>query len=537
MSETPTCAQVIAETLRAAGVRRVFGHPGGEILDFMRALERCGIEFLLAGHESAAAFMAGAVGRMTGFPGVCLATLGPGACNLVLGVGCALLDRDPLLAFSARATSNRSGINPKQHLRLNDLFGPVSKWSVGLTGTRTAATVSSALSVAQAPPRGPVYLTLPSDVAVAREQSDGPLPAPPRPSPVDSGHLEAVGKALNTSRRPIGVIGIGLDPGRARDAVRSFLAETGMPYVTSPQAKGLADESAGTFLGTLGAGAGEIPILDFLNRSDCLLAIGFDPVEFSQEWYLDRPLYSLAAWPASFGSYEPMVECVGDVAGFVNELRPRYRGASAWTAAEIEALHSSVQASMCPASPGSPTGFAPYHLICTLRQALPKETVMVTDVGAHKMLLSQVWRAPEPASYLVSNGLSAMGYGVPTALAASLLRPEQPVVGVVGDGGFGMMVRELETAKRLGLSPLFVVLCDRALAVIKMAQDARGLPHLGVDFAPVDWAKVSEGFGAKACAPRSFAEVEREIQGWLKHRELTVLAMSIDERLYAGITY
>jgi len=153
------------------------------------------------------------------------------------------------------------------------------------------------------------------------------------------------------------------------------------------------------------------------------------------------------------------------------------------------------------------------------------------------MLLSQVWRAPEPASYLVSNGLSAMGYGVPTALAASLLRPEQPVVGVVGDGGFGMMVRELETAKRLGLSPLFVVLCDRALAVIKMAQDARGLPHLGVDFAPVDWAKVSEGFGAKACAPRSFAEVEREIQGWLKHRELTVLAMSIDERLYAGITY
>jgi acetolactate synthase I/II/III large subunit len=537
LSEIPTCALVIAETLRGAGVRRVFGHPGGEVLDFMQALERCGIDFVLAGHESAAAFMAGAMGRITGFPGVCLATLGPGACNLVLGVGCALLDRDPLLAFSARATGNRAGTNPKQHLRLNDLFVPVSKWSVGLTGARTAATVGSALSVAQAPPRGPVYLTLPSDVAVAREHSDGPLPTPPTPPPDHSGHLEAIGRALNAARRPVGVIGISLDPGTTRDAVRSFFAETGMPYVTSPQAKGLADESAGTFLGTVGAGAGENPILDFLNRSDCLLGIGFDPVEFSQEWYLDRPLCSLAAWPAGFGSYQPMVECVGDVAGLLNELRGEYRGTPAWTAAEIEAVRRSVQAAISPASVGGRMGFAPYHLIRTLRQALPEETVMVADVGAHKMLLAQVWRAPEPASLLISNGLSAMGYGVPTVLAAALLRPERPVVGVVGDGGFGMMVQELETAKRLRLNPLFVVLCDRSLAVIKMAQNARGLPHLGVDFAPVNWAKVGEGFGARACAPCSFAEVEKEIQDWVKHRELTLLAISIDETLYAGITY
>src|SRR5262249_11107804 len=192
---------------------------------------------------------------------------------------------------------------------------------------------------------------------------------------------------------------------------------------------------------------------------------------------------------------------------------------------------------ICPSSEKSVAGLAPFHLVRALREALPKETIVISDVGAHKMLLSQAWQTPEPGAFLVSNGLSAMGYGVPTAITADLLHPNRPVVGIVGDGGFGMMVQELETAKRLGVKPLFVVFCDRSLAVIRIAQADRGMPHHGVDFAPVDWVKVAEGFGARAAAPSNLANVQREITCWLAQRELTVLAVLVDEGLYVGLTY
>jgi len=168
---------------------------------------------------------------------------------------------------------------------------------------------------------------------------------------------------------------------------------------------------------------------------------------------------------------------------------------------------------------------------------LPDNTIVTTDVGAHKMLISQVWHPPRSGAFLVSNGLSAMGYGVPAALVAALLRPEQPVIGVIGDGGFAMMVQELETARRMGVSPLFVVLCDRSLAIIKVAQAMRGIPYRGVDFAPVDWARVAEGFGAKGITAVTLDEVRSAVRDWLAHRELTVLAVQVDERLYFGMTY
>ncbi|PYV83138.1 MAG: hypothetical protein DMG05_26730 [Acidobacteria bacterium] len=532
-----TCADVIAQTLSASGVRYVFGHPGGEVLDFMLALESRNIEFLLAGHESAAAFMAGAVGRITGFPGVCLATLGPGACNLVIGVGSAFLDRDPLLAFSARTTSSRCGMSSKQHLRLNDLFAPISKWSLALNGTRTAETLRSAISVAQTAPCGPVYLTLPSDVAVSPDRTDGVVPALPVQPAANDGDFEAIRQALNRARRPIGIIGISLNARSARNAVRSFFAETGIPYVTSPQAKGLADESGDTFVGTVGAGAGDTPILDFLSQSDCLLGIGFDPVESSQDWYFEHSLYSLSHCATGFGQYRPTAECVGDVGVFLDRLRMGYSCASSWTPSEIPKVRQRVHSVICPSSEKDIGGLAPFHLFRALRQALPDETIVTCDVGAHKMLLSQAWQAPEPGTFLVSNGLSAMGYGVPTAITAALLYPNRPVVGIIGDGGFGMMVQELETAKRIGVNPLFVVLCDRSLAVIKIAQNDRGMPHRGVDFAPVDWVKVGQGFGARVSAPSRLVDVDKEVAYWLEQRELTVLAVPVDERLYVGLTY
>jgi acetolactate synthase I/II/III large subunit len=532
-----TTGTIIAQALRAAGVRQVFGHPGSEVVDLIEALETNGVPFVLTGHESAAAFMAGAVGRLTGTPGACLATLGPGACNLVLGVASAYLDRDPMLAFSGRTATSRLRRSPKQNLSLDTLFAPITKWSAALEGHHTEATLRSALALTVAPPLGPVYLDVSADVVVGPEQLDSPGPPLPEPPAPDERNFDAIAAALNAAQRPVGVIGLALDPARDLAAVRRFFAETGIPYTVLPQAKGVADEDGEGFLGVVAHGAGDRSIVSLLMESDCILGVGYDPVESAQSWHFQRPVYSLANASIAFDQWQPQAECSGDVTQLLDRLREAYRGSAAWPPGLAAEVRRQVQAAATPPAESSPAGLSPYHLMRAVREAVPDEAIATTDAGAHKLLMSQVWRTTQPRSYLVSNGLSSMGYGVPAALAAALLHPERPVVSVLGDGGFAMMVQELETARRLGLSPLFVVLCDRSLAVIKMAQATRHIPPRGVTFEPVDWARVAEGFGARGQTAATLPEVERAVSDWLAQPELTVLAVPVDESLYAGLSY
>jgi acetolactate synthase-1/2/3 large subunit len=480
--------------------------------------------------------MAGTMGRLTGTPGACLSTVGPGACNLLLGVACAYLDRDPLLAISARSTATQDRRSEKQNLPLNALFAPVTKRSVALDGAGTAEAVEAAVRLARTAPRGPVFLTLPADVATAPGRAAAA--APPDPTAVRAeapDGLPGIAGALARARRPVAVVGVALDPPRDAPAVRRFLARTGMPYVTLPQAKGVADETGAGYLGTVASAAGDAPAIEALRRSDALLGIGFDPVESAQDWHYDRPVYSIAAAPTGFREYRPALECVGDVGALLDRLRPT--GPGEWTAAELADTRARVEAAMRPPAEAGPAGLSPYHVMRLLRDVTPDATILATDVGAHKMAISQVWRTPAPLGFLVSNGLSAMGYGVPAALAAALAHGDRPVVGLVGDGGFAMMVQELETARRLGVSPLFLVCCDRSLAVIKVAQQARALPHRGVDFEPVDWAAVARGFGAHGVAIADLGALDKAIRDWLAEPRLTVLAVAVDETLYAGLVY
>lgn len=529
-------ADIIADTLRHAGVRHVFGHPGGEVVDLIDAFENHAIQFVLTGHESAAAFMAGAVGRLTSHPGVALATLGPGACNLVLGVGCAYLDRDPMLAISARTSTSRENKSNKQNLPLNEVFRPITKSSVRLDGTNTARHVQAALQLAQTPPHGPVFLTIPTDVATSSDRANGYAGS----NSIDTSngqHFEEILNAFNRAQRPIGVVGIALDPERDAPSVRRFLKTTAIPFVTLPQAKGVADETAENFLGTVAPGAGESAIVEWLDKSDCLLGIGFDPVESSQDWHYQRPFYSIANYGVGFGEFAPTLEFTGEVGAVLDELGAHYHPNHAWQRSDIQRIQENVDAAIQPPANHSARGLAPFHVLRVLGETAPPNTILTTDVGAHKMLVSQMWQAREPRTFFVSNGLSAMGYGVPSAIAISLYKPDAPVIAVVGDGGFAMMVQELETARRLNVKPLIVVLCDQSLAVIKVAQTMRGIPFRGVDFAKVDWVRVAEGFGACGIHATTLTQVQDAITEWQREPALTILSIQIDETLYAGLTY
>ena len=554
MTQDQTCAAVMARTLREAGVRFAFGHPGGEVLELIDALERAGIRFVLTGHESTAAFMAAAVGRLTGIPGVCVATLGPGACNLVLGVATAFLDRDPILAISARTSTQRHHRSNKQNLPLMDLFTPITRWSVDLEGAAVEDTLKSALSIAAGPPRGPVYLSVPSDLA-GRPAIDGDSAirdvdgksmnqvidvkssSPPSPTPADDSDLPRILASLNGAERPVAVVGIAMDAARDAPAVRRFLRDTAIPYTTTVQAKGIADEQGGGYLGTIAPAAGEERIIEWLERSDCVLGIGFDPVEISRLWHFDAPLQVVANAPVGFGAYSPPASCVGDVSALLVRIGGGYTGRSAWTNEQIRELRERVDAVYHPTASSGPGGMSPYHLVGALRETLPEDTIVSSDVGAHKNVMGQRWTAPGPDTFLMSNGLSSMGYGLGAAMGAATVCPDRPVAAVTGDGAFAMMVQELETINRTGIAPLVIVLCDASLAVIKIAQQARGLPTMGVDFSPVDWVKVAEGFGISAETVSTLDETRDAVGRWVRRREARVLVALVDEGLYTGLKY
>ena len=534
---TQSCGEAIAQPLHDSGVEYIFGQPGGEVVELMEALHGKGVTFVLTGHESAAAFMAGTIGRMTGIPGACLATLGPGACNLVLGVGSAFLDRDPLLAFSARTAVGRSHLSNKQNLPLNDLFAPITKWSVALDGAGTVHTIQEAIRVAVTPPRGPVYLSIPSDMTGATDRpGDTPPPPPALPEPDDRA-FETIAEALNNARKPIGVIGIAMQAPKDTAAVRRFFRETGIPYVITCQGKGIGDPLGARFLGHVLPAAGDMHITEWLEDSDCILGVGFDPVESSKNWHFDAPFYAIADGPVGYGQFKPRAECTGNVSILIHRLEEAYHGGIEWEDSAIQDLRERVKDAIRPVTETTAKGFSPYHLIASLREMLPEHTIVSGDVGAHKNVLAQVWRAPQPNTFLMSNGLSSMGHGAASAMAASLVRPDQPVVSITGDGAFAMMVQELETVRRMETAPLFIVLCDASLAIIKFAQNLRKMPNRGVDFLPVDWAKIAEGFGVRGETAVDMQGVQSAIDSWLAHREPMVLTVPVDESLYIGLRY
>lgn len=533
----PTNAQIIAKELYAAGVRYVFGQPGGEVVDLIEALAQAGLEFVLMGHESAAALAAGTLGLATGVPGVCLATLGPGACNLTLGLAEALLERHPLLAISARTPDEATWYN-HQRLPLNKLFALLTKESIALTDHACDEQIQHALEAALTPPYGPVYLSLPGDVAAKPPNPGGILSQTMHMvPPTDWAELETIAAALNRARRPVVVVGLALDQQRDGAALREFLAATGLPYGDTPKTKGLVDPNGAGYLGTYLSASGDRLINQLIRQSDCIVGLGFDPIETTYDWHLEENYYSLVNASTAFGSFWPRHEVIGDVTELLTRLQRQYDGSPTWQTDDFAQLRSQVVAAISPEVEASAKGAAPLTVVRVLREHLPPETRLTVDTGQHKMLFAQAWQTDTPLSFFCSNGLSSMGVALPGAIALALHDRSRPVVCVIGDGCFNSMVHELETVHRLGLTPLMVVLCDQALSLIRLPQQMRGYPSRGVDFAPVDWAQVAQGYGLRGIWVHDSADLTAGVTDWVHHPQATVLAVQIDESLYRGNSY
>ena len=537
MADYRTNADLIAERLHAAGVRHAFGIPSGQVLAIIEAMRRVGIEYVLVSHEGAAGFMADVTGRVSGVPGVGVATVGPGATNLATGIGNAWLDRSPALAITGQVPTSQLQRRVQMRIDHQALYRPLTKASVQITANEVVSAVDDALALAAAEPPGPVHLDLPEDVAVL-PADDAPSPPARRARaaetpPVRDADLARVGDLRAQARRPVAALGFSLYRTRALADLRRFLEAHHLPFVTTNMAKGVVPENHPLWLGVVGR-VRRKTIEDYLAQTDLVVGIGYDPVEISyEEWLPPVPLVHVDGEPADVdGTVRVEHQALGDLDDAVRRLAGLPPAGNEWHDADLAAFRARLETSI--RLPGE--GFQPWEALDVMREEFPADGILTCDVGAHTHLVATQWRVTRPETLLVSNGWSSMGYAIPAALAAKLARPDRPVAAVMGDGCFLMMAGEMATAARLKLPIPFVVLNDSWLALIKVKQERKHYAYSGVAVAEAP-RPAAEYFGVPARMARTPAEFRAAFVAALRADGPTVIEALVRPEIYSTILY
>jgi acetolactate synthase-1/2/3 large subunit len=475
-------AETLVRRLADAGVRWVFGIPSGPVLPLIEALRQSDVHFVLTTSETSAGFMAATVGHLTGVPGVCVATVGPGATNLTTGVGAAWLDRAPVLAITCNVGS--AWLERRIQMRIDHcaLFRPLTKDTRVLTPETLDQAVLEALQVARAEPPGPVHLDMPEDVSVAPVAMNGRSPVADAALPDCSASVSrALGEALQRSRRPLLITGLGATRLHSRAHLRKFVEQHRIPFVSTLHAKGVLPESHPLWCGVLGR-ARRTTVQRLVSQADLIVAIGYDPVEINyEEWIGTAPLVHVD-WQAADVSDDVNVvlNVGGDLDRAIESLCALRPAANGWDSVRLAEHRHALDREL---RPGTST-LATHQVLDALRAGMPPNAILTYDVGAHTHQVATQWRTDLPDTCISTNGWSSMGYGMPSAYAAKLVHPDRTVISVVGDGGFLMTAGELSMARRLNLGVPVVVLNDGWLGLMKVKQERRNLPLSGVALGP-----------------------------------------------------
>jgi acetolactate synthase-1/2/3 large subunit len=466
-------AQTVIESLRDMGVRHVFGVPSGGFVDFMETLRTTeGIDFVLTAHEGAAGFMADVCGRLTDAPGVCFGTFGPGATNLATGVGSAQFDRSPLIALTDEMPAHLRGRVAQMGVDHQALMEPITKWTTRLTPDTVAETLERAYEVAMSGRPGAVHIGMPVDVtAGAAGGGSFTLRPAPMTDAADPACIEAAQAAIAVAQRPVLAAGLGAVHADLGADLQRFAEEQGLPVVLTPMAKGLLSESHPNYAGVVFHALSD-RVAETHQQADLVVAVGYDPVEFNLENWMPRvDLVNVDVAPldAAPDTYGGVVEVEGDIARNLRAIATMPPAAHDWS---LGALRERTDAMLRELSPPADT-LGPCGALDVLREHLPSNGIMTCDVGAHTHLIGQKWPTPALQTQLMTNGWSAMGFGLPAAIAAKLCRPETPVCAVVGDGGFLMTASEISTALREKLHVVTLLLTDNDLALIRIKQQRK----------------------------------------------------------------
>jgi acetolactate synthase-1/2/3 large subunit len=534
-----TASDVFVACLEAEGVRYVFGIPGEETLDLNRSLAESSIEFVPVRHEQGGGYMADAYGRLTRSAGVCLGTLGPGACNLVTAVADAYLDHAPLVALTGQGDLGRMHKESHQYIDLISMMRPITKWNARVNApAMIPEAVRKAFKVAQSQKPGPTHLELPEDVMEAPLDAE-PLPVRSglrRPEP-SAGEIEEAARLIQEAHRPIVLAGNGVARVGASPALREFSRSTGIPVAETFMGKGLMDYEEARALGTVGLQSRDYALAGF-EDADVVITVGYDLVEHAPlNWNPDRDkrIVCIDTAPVEVDeNYITEIDLIGDIEVIL--LRLAEACGSVREAGGSSRLNEIVMGHFEAGKDDDRFPLTPPRALWELRRALGREDILVSDVGLHKLWIARMFPAHEANTVLIANGLAGMGFALPAGIGAKLVHPDRNVVTVSGDGGFLMNCQELETAMRMRTPLVNVIWENHQYGSIVWKQDKKFGRHFGVDFENPDFVGLADAFGLPAWRCESVDDFAEHLRRALALDVASLIVVPIDSSLDVGIS-
>lgn len=528
----PKGSDLLVAALENEGVDRIFGVPGEENLDFLESLRNSSIELVLTRHEQAAAFMAATHGRLTGRPGVCLATLGPGALNFSTGAAYAHLGAWPMILI----TGQKAVMSAKQaRFQIVDIVAsmkPLTKMTRQIVSAAAIpATVRDAFRVAMEERPGPVHLELPEDIA-GEEVEDVPvIPVHPLERPIaHAAALDRAAEAILAAKRPLVMIGAACSRPWLTESLSTFVARTRLPFFNTQMGKGAVTGGSNLYMGTAALSEGDY-VHEAVARADLIIAIGHDTVEkppFLMKGKGGPKVIHVGFQSATVEQvYHPDIEVIGDIGATVDGLAERLEGKVSEDQGMVD-LRQKILSRLNDRAEEDRFPVTPQRLVHDVREAMPEDGIVCLDNGMYKIWFARNYRTHVANTLLLDNALATMGAGLPSAMMASMLYPDRRVLAVCGDGGFMMNSQEMETAVRLGLNLVVIILNDSAYGMIRWKQAVDGFADFGMRFGNPDFVRYAEAYGAKGSRVASVEELVPTIEAAFAGGGVHLLDVPID---------
>lgn len=531
-------SDLFIKALENEGVEFIFGIPGEENLDLLDSLRDSTIKLVLTRHEQGAGFMAATYGRLTGKPGVCLATLGPGATNLVTPAAYAQLGGMPMILITGQKPIKKRKQGRFQIVDIVDLMRPITKFTRQIVnGNNIAPLVRESFRLAVEERPGAVHLELPEDIA-AEECDDQIFEVVGHRRPdADEEAIQTAVEMIESAKMPLLLIGAGANRKNTSKALTAFVEQTGIPFFNTQMGKGVVDERHPLFLGTAA-----LSDYDFLhcaiNKADLIINVGHDVIEkppfFMHEG--GTKVIHINFFPAQVDTvYFPQHNVVGDIRSSIEHIGSHITNKSNWDFSYYKKIKADVESHLSKYSTDNRFPILPQRLVHIVREELPDDGIVTLDNGIYKIWFARNYKSYQRNSLLLDNALATMGAGLSSAMLAKLINPDKKVIAVCGDGGFMMNSQELETAVRLGLNLVVIILNDSAYGMIKWKQEGMGFEIFGLDYKNPDFVKYAESYGAYGHRPTSDENFREVLSKCLNMDGVHVIDLAVDYSLNHSI--
>ncbi len=527
-------SDLFVKALENEGVEYVFGIPGEENLDMLNSLKNSRIKLILTRHEQGAGFMAATYGRLTGKVGVCLSTLGPGATNLVTPAAYANLGAMPMMMLTGQKPIKASKQGRFQIIDVVQMMRPLTKYSKQVVnGNNIAAMVRESFKISKAERPGAVHIELPEDIAKEEVGENVFARCSVRYPVADQKALEEALSMLYKAKMPLVLIGAGANRSRICSIIKDFIDKSGIPFFMTQMGKGVVDEFHPLYLGTAALSDNDY-LHCAIERADLIINIGHDVIEKPPFFMKENGIkvIHINFLPSDVDdTYFPQLDIVGDIAGNINALTDRVQRQKHWDFNYFMRVADESQKHITKYFKDDRFPILPQRAVKDVRDALPKDGIVSLDNGIYKIWFARNYKCFEPNTLLLDNALATMGAGLPSAIAAKMINPEKKVIAVCGDGGFMMNSQELETAVRLNLDLVVIILNDSAFGMIKWKQEGMGFDNFGLDYENPDFVQYALSYGAFGHKPNSCDDFVRTLEKALKSKGVHLIDLAVDYSL------